>query len=153
MLYEVLADIAGVAGFALSLWIVLFGWFQRREAFKVTVLDYSDLPSSVRFFLLIRNESNSPLVITEIKYLGTTCELEPKKIRGEPGSWNAVSSARFPVRVRPHDAELLYIEVVGCEYIPLAPDTWVSFQIQTISRSAQKTALLGNKSRYLNKMG
>ena len=145
-------DIAGVLGFALSLWLACLGWLQKRERFEIQVLDYADFGDSTRFYLSIQNNSAQPLIIQNIKYHETSCELLPKKIRGEPGTWSAVMTRRFPIRVRPHDAEAVFLEFLVYGQNPLIADTWVSFQIQTTSRSGVKTALLGSKSHYLNKM-
>lgn len=149
---ESAVDIAGVAGFVLALWLAFYGWASKRERYTISVLDYADFGPSTRFFLSIQNNSDRPLVIREVSFHGVVCELLPKKIRGEPESWNGVTTHRFPIRVRPHDAEAVFLEFVGCAHSPLIADTWVTFQIQTTSQSGLQTALLGSKSHYLNKM-
>lgn len=146
-----IVDIAGIAGFILSLWLALYGFLQRRERFTISVLDYADFGPSTRFFLLIQNDSTRPLIIREVRFHGVVCELLPKKIRGEPESWDGVTTHRFPIRVRPHDAEAVFLEFVDYAHTALIPDTWVSFQIQTTSQLVLKSVLLGSKSHYLNK--
>lgn len=146
-----LVDAVGVAGFILSLWLAFYGWAIKRERYTISVLDYADFGASTRFFLAIQNDSENPLVIREVKYLETVCELDPKKIRGEPESWNGATTPRFPVRVRPHDVEMVYLEFLVHGQTPLVADTWVTFQIQTTSQSGLQTVLLGSKSHYLNK--
>lgn len=145
-------DFAGVAGFVLALWLAFYGWTRKREHYAISVLDYADFGLSTRFLLSIQNNSEAPLVISEVKYLGTVCELEPKKIRGDPEAWNGATTPRFPVRVRPHDVELVYLEFLVHGQTPLAADTWVTFQIQTTFRPGLQTVLLGSRSHYLNKM-
>ena len=152
MNFENLVDLAGILGFILSLWLAIYGWLRRREKFQIHVVDYADFGGSTRFFWIIQNDSSCPLVIREVYFDGVVCELCPKKIRGEPGAWNGVTTPSFPIRVPPHDAEAVYLEFVGCEHSPLAAGTLVSFQIQTTSQSGLKTVLLGNKSHYLNKI-
>lgn len=147
---QTLVDIAGVAGFVLALWLAVYGWAGKREHYTISVIDYADFGPSTRFFLAIQNNSDRPLVIREISFHGTVCELLPKKIRGEPESWNGVTTHRFPIRVRPHDAEAVFLEFVGCVHSPLIADTWVTFQIQTTAQAGLKTVLLGSKSHYLN---
>ena len=145
-----IVDIAGVSGFILALWLAFYGWVSKRERYAVSVLDYADFGQSTRFFLVIQNNSDRPLVIREVTFQGTVCELLPKKIRGDPESWNGETTHRFPIRVRPHDAEAVFLEFVGCEHSPLTADTWVTFQIQTTAQAGLKTVLLGSRSRYLN---
>ena len=148
---QILVDIAGVAGFLLSFWLACCGWLLGRERYRFDVLDYADFGGTSRFFVTIQNDSSRPLVVREIRYLGTTCELLPKKIRGEPGSWNGETTRRFPIRVLPHDVEAVFLEFLVRGHSPLAPDTWVSFQIQTTSRLGSKTVLLCSKSHYLRR--
>lgn len=149
--FNVLSNIAGCLGFLLSLYLAFRAWMSGRTKFDLTVLDYNNRYESVRFFLMVKNNSSSPLVISSISAFGTTCELEPKKIRGDPTAWNGVVSARFPVRVRAHDIEMFYIELLTRRSIPLSCGTRVSFQIETNARTVRKTVLLGNMARYLNK--
>lgn len=151
--FNLLANIAGCLGFLLSVFTLIQNAIKRRECFKLDVLDYADFGPSTRFLVTIQNNSSSVLVIREFRYLGVVCELEPKKIRGDPALWNGSSTPRFPVRVRPHDAESVYLEFVDCEHSPLTADTWVTFQILTTSQSGLQTVLLGSKSHYLNKKG
>lgn len=148
---EILSNIAGCLGFVLSLCLVFNEWFNRRTKFDISVLDYNNHAQSVRFLLSVKNKSNAPLVISSISAFETICELEPKRIRNEPGSWNAAVSARFPVRVHSRDIENFYIEILTGSNIPLDSGTRVTFQIQTIGRMVRKTVLLGNRAHYLNK--
>ena len=147
---DIVVDVVGVAGFVLSLALAISTAFQRRESYCVHVLDYADFGRSTRFFLSIENYSSRPLVICKTVFCGTDCELLPKRIRGEPGTWNGETTRRFPIQVRPHDAEAVFLEFVDCEHSPLIADTWVTFQIRTTAGTGSKTALLGSKSHYLN---
>lgn len=151
MNFSVLADIAGCVGCALSLFLALSKWVNSRENFTISVIDYADFGGSTRFLLSIENKSHAPLTICKISFCGTDCELEPKKIRGDPNAWNGATTARFPLRVQPHDAAFVYTEFVGCEHSRLIADMFVTFQIQSIDHSVSKTVLLGNTAYYLNK--
>ena len=149
-LFGVLANIAGFLGFVLSVYIMVSQWFQNRENFKISVLDYNDAMTSVRFLIAVENHSRTALVITSISAFGTDCELEPKMIRGKPEAWNGATSVRLPVRVQARDAEIFYIEFLTHRHIPLSPEMSVTFEIHSIDRTVQKTVLLGNKSHYLH---
>lgn len=149
--FDFLADLAGLLGFLLSLGLSVRTWLSRRTAFDVEVLDYNDNRESARFLLAVKNRSESPLVISAISAFGTTCELEPKKIRNDPTAWNGAVSARLPIRVRARDIEIFYIELLTGRTVPLSAGTQVTFQIQTIARSVPKTVPLGNRSHYLNR--
>lgn len=150
-MFSVLADIAGSLGLVLSICIMVSQWLQNRENFKISVLDYSDAMSSVRFLIAVENHSRTALVVTSVSAFGTDCELEPKRIRGNPEAWNGVASVRFPVRVPARDAEIFYIEFLTNRHIPLSPETSVTFEIHSIGHTALKTVSLGNKSHYLHK--
>lgn len=150
-LFNLLADIAGFFGFVLSVYMVISQWIQNRESFKISVLDYNDAMTSIRFLMAVENHSRSALVITSISAFETDCELEPKMIRGNPESWNGATSVRLPVRVQARDAQIFYIEFVTHRHIPLSPEMSVTFEIHSIDRTVQKIVSLGSKSHYLNK--
>lgn len=144
-------DVAGVAGLVLSLWLALSNWWRSRESFRVRVVDYADFGGTVRFLLYVENLSRSPLVVLNVVYLGTTCELEPRKIRGTPPSWDSAVSPRFPVHISPRDAGLFYTEFAARPCTPLEVGTTATLQIQTIRRTVPRTVVLGPKAGYLNK--
>ena len=150
-IFGILSNIAGCLGFLLSLYLAFRSWIEKRINFKISVLDYNDYSESVRFLLAIENHSKSPLVISSISAFETVCELEPKRIRGNPTAWNGAISARLPIRVPARDTEIFYIELLTQRPIPLSAGTPVTFQIQAIGHTEQKTVLLGNRSHYLNK--
>ena len=151
MTVDFLVDLAGIAGFVLSVVLAFLSLIRSRESYGVTVIDYADFGPSTRFLISFSNRSANPLVITQLRFCGTICELEPKMIRGEPNTWNGVTTPRFPVCVPAHEAAFAYIEFVGCPNNPLAPDMLVTFQIQTTTHLGLKTVLLPNKSHYLNR--
>lgn len=151
MSVDFLVDIAGIAGFVLSVILAVWGFIQSRENYQITVIDYADFGPSTRFLISITNLSANPLIITQFRFCGTTCELEPKKIRGEPETWNGVTTPQFPICVPARGAAFAYIEFVDCPSAPLVPDMLVTFQIQTTARLGLKTVLLPNKSHYLNR--
>lgn len=149
-MFSILANIAGFLGFVLSVYMVVSQWIQNRESFKISVLDYSDAMTSIRFLMAVENHSRATLVITSISAFGTDCELEPKMIRGNPEAWNGATSVRLPVRVQARDAEIFYIEFLTHRHIPLSPEMSVIFEIHSIDRTVQKTVSLGSKSHYLH---
>ena len=151
MIIDLLVDLAGIAGFILSVILAFFSFIRSRECYRISVIDFADFGPSTRFLISFSNRSASPLVITEICFCGTICELEPKKIRGEPGAWNGVTTPAFPICVPAHEAAFAYIEFVNCPNDPLAPDMQVTFQIQTTARRGLKTVLLPSRSHYLNR--
>lgn len=145
-----LADLSGIAGFLLSLFILFRDCRRNRLSFSVDVIDYADFGGSTRFYLLITNHSHRPLTITKIVYDGILCELDPKKIRNRPDDWNFQHSAQFPVCIAALDARMVYLEFVAPPHTQLSPGRAVSFRIQTISRSVSKTLTLSNRLCYLN---
>ena len=151
-LIDFLTDLAGIAGLCLSIFLAVSDFLRNRLNFEFSVLDYRDIKAFgvTQFFVSISNKSKTPLVITEFVYHGTTCELEPKKIRGEPNSWNGVTTPRFPLCIPSYSAQFVYLEFVGCEDMSLAADTWMTLQIQTISRLESRTVLLPSTSHYLH---
>lgn len=142
---------AGVAGFFLSLWLAVSQWWTAREAFRLSVIDYAVHGEVTLFLIVVENLSRSPLVVLSLTYLGTICEIEPKRVRGRPPEWNSAVSARFPIHIPPRDAGLFYIEFVGCPCSPLDVGTPVTLQIQTIRRTVPRTLILEHKAHYLNK--
>lgn len=147
---DLLSKLAGVAGLCLSLFLAVSEHFKNRQNFELSVLDYTEVRYVTQFFVSIVNKSKTPLVITEISFHGTPCELEPKKIRGEPGDWNSVTTPRFPLHIPANSAQFFYLEFLYCAHTPLIADTWVTFQIHTISQQAIKTVLLPCTAYYLH---
>ncbi len=147
---DILSKLAGVAGLLLSLFLAISGFIKNRTIFELSVLDYTRIGTISQFFVSIVNKSNAPLVITEIVFHGTVCELEPKKIRNDPDAWNGVTTPRFPLCIPARSAQFAYLEFVECEHSPLAADTWVTFQIQTISRRELRSVLLPGMGHYLH---
>lgn len=149
---DIFVDVAGIAGFCISIFLLFLDWFRKKETYQLSVLDYADFGGTTRFFIIIQNNSTRPLIIKEITYCEVACELLPKRIRGNPESWNGAATHRFPIRVLPHDAEAVFLEFLVVAQNPLTPGTTVNFQIQTISQTEERSLLLGNKSHYLNKI-
>ena len=147
---DLLSTLAGVAGFCLSLFLAISNLLKNRIIFELSVLDYTQVNAISQFFVSIVNKSYSPLVITEIEFCGIICELEPKKIRNNPEDWNGVTTPRFPLCIPARSAQLVYLEFVGCKHSPLVADTWVTFQIQTISRRESRSVLLPGTGHYLH---
>lgn len=145
------ADLAGVLGLALSLFIAISGAIKARENYIVRVIDYADFGGTTRFLISISNNSRTPLVITEISYQGTICELEPKKVRGNPEAWNGATTPRFPLCIPAGGAQFAYIEFLLAQHIPLSPGTTVTFQIRSTLLLEQKIVVLGRTSHYLHR--
>lgn len=153
VIFDFLSKLVGAAGFGLSLFLAISGFLKNRQSFDVSVIDYRDFGKATTFFLSIVNKSQSPLVITEVTYLGTVCELEPKRIRNDPQAWNGVTTPRFPICIPARSAQCVYLEFVGRldpQHIPLTADIWVTLQIQTISHKELRTLLLGPPGHYLH---
>lgn len=147
---DLLSKLAGVVGLCLSLFLAISGFFKTRTVFDLSVLDYTRVRTISQFFISIVNKSSAPLVITEIVFHGTVCELEPKRIRNDPEAWSGVTTPRFPLCVPARSAQFVYLEFVGCEHSPLVADTWVTFQVQTISRRESRSVLLPGMGHYLH---
>ena len=147
---DLLSKLAGVAGLCLSLFLAISGFLKNRTVFEFSVLDYTQVRYVSQFFVSIVNKSYAPLVITEVVFHGTVCELEPKMIRNDPDAWNGVTTPRFPLCIPPRSAQCVYLEFVGCEHSPLAADTWVTFQIQAISHRELRSVLLPGTGHYLH---
>ena len=148
---DLLSKLAGVAGFCLSLFLAVSGFLKNRTSFEISVLDYRSFPgNTVTFYLSIVNKSYTPLVITEVVFQETVCELVPRMVLNEPGDWNMAATPRFPLGIPARSAEFVFLEFRRCGQTPPAADTWVTFQIQTISRRELKTVLLGPPARHLH---
>lgn len=150
-IFSISADISGILALLLSISIIIANYIKSRTIFDLTIVDYADFGGTTRFLLLVKNKSSNPLTISKIIFDETVCELEPKKIRGIPGTWNGVTTPRFPVRIPPRDADLFYVEFLTVPSTCLECGMHLNFQIQTIDLQVSKTVLLGNRSYYLNK--
>ena len=152
--FDLLSNLAGVAGLCLSLFLAVSEFLKDRQKFEFSVLDYTDVRyvrDVTQFFVSIVNKSSAPLVITEVAFHGTICELEPKEVRSGSPARAAGTTPRFPLCVPARSAQFVYLEFVDCEHSPLVADTWVTFQIQTIDQRELRTVLLGSTSHYLHK--
>ena len=150
-IFSISADISGFLALILSISIIIANYIKSRTTFDFTIVDYADFGGTTRFLLLIKNKSSTPLTISKITFDEIVCELEPKKIRGVPDTWNGVTTPRFPVRISPRDAELFYVEFLTSRSTRLECGMHLNFQIHTIDLQVSKTVLLGNRSHYLNK--
>lgn len=148
---NIVTAVISAAGFLLSVFNFIYLIRSNRERFVISVVDYADFGPSVRFLLCIRNMSARPLAITSVVYLETVCELDPKKIRGDPTAWNGATTPRFPLCVPACGAYSAYLEFVDPPRTPLDRGTTVSFEIQTTFRLVRKTVTLPSRSHYLNK--
>lgn len=145
-----LADIVGCLGFLISTISIFSSILKNRIRFSISVIDYAHRYRSTQFLISITNLSYQPLTITDIKFCQTSCELEPKKIRGDPDSWNGATTPRFPLCIPARSAQFAYIEFVGCQHNPLVAGMSVNFQIQTIQHRVSKNVPLDNTAGYLH---
>ena len=147
--FSTLANIAGVLGLALSTFLLVRDVFRERERYSIAIIDYDVHLHSARFYVCFTNHSHRALVITGITYLGTLCELDPKRIRQPPEPLPLQHTPQFPVAIEALGARMCYIEFLNPSQKQLSPGMPVTFQIQTTSRSVSKTVFLGDKSHYL----
>lgn len=145
-----LSSLAGILGLFLSLFLLIRDNRRERCWFDLDIIDYSSASVSTRLYLCVVNRSHRPLVITSFVLDGTTCELDPKKIRSSPESWNFQHTPQFPVAIPALDARMFYIEFVGPSRRQLSPGIPVTLQIQTSFRLESRTLFLGKPARYLN---
>ena len=150
---ENLALVVSAVSLLISVAVPLFAAWNRREKYRLSVIDYhKPRPHVVQLLLCIENLSESPLVITDIKINGVSCAIDRRKLR-ESVSWRpAAYTAEFPLALAAHGATYCYLEFSSASLkdIVLAPDKALSLQIRSTLRQEQKTVLLGSISDYLH---
>lgn len=142
-----------VAGFVMSCYTAVRNVIRSRECYTLDAIDYENRsPNIIQFLVCVSNQSDTPLVITEISVFGTICELEPKAIRRKPEDWNFRHTADFPLCVAARCSQYAYLEFCGDNhgFCQLAPGQTVLFEIRSTRKRAQKTVTLWNKSHYLH---
>ena len=144
-------NILSIIGFILSAGITIHTWRKSRECYHISVIDYEVHHSVFQLLIAISNCSSNPLVIHTISCGGIDCELEPKPIRGKPGSFGFEATPRFPLCIEAYGCHYAYLEFVDPPRTPLDRGTTVSFEIQTTFRLVRKTVTLPSRSHYLNK--
>lgn len=151
---ENIAVIISVLSFLLSLGLAVRTFLKERESYSVSVTDYRIINDDVALFLLcIENKSDTPLVILSLRYDGIPCKLEPTKIYGKPGNFDARISADFPLRIPGHDALYTYLVFHDAQIRQKkpVPGTAVNFQIQTTRHLSHKTMILSHTRYYLHR--
>ena len=144
-------NVLGVLGFLLSALLFVLGILKSRERYTVCVIDHAMRTDTIMQLLVsITNQSDRPLVITSISCGQSTCELEPKKIRGNPGQIGFAASARFPLCVPPQGCSYAYLEFQDYQHTPAAPGINLTLEIHSTHKVELKTVSLGNISRYLH---
>lgn len=141
-------------GFMYAVLDAAASWLRSKENYKLSVIDYASRETNVIQFLVgITNNSNEPLIISEMSVFGTTCELLPKPIRGNPEKWNFQHTIGFPVCIEAHGCCYAFLEFVapGIGHNQLDPGITVSFQIRSTRKLARKNTTLGSRSHYLHK--
>lgn len=143
-----------ISGFSLALSIGLAVWTytKERESYSVDIIDYRAFQTESLFLLCISNPSSCPLIITNIKYDGFACLLEPKPFetrRGVP----VRATADFPLCIPAHGAQYAYVLFpdAGGQHKQLNPGIVVNFQIRTTQSLSQRTVTLSHTGYYLHK--
>lgn len=151
---DTIAVVISLLSFSLSLWLAIQTFLKKRESFSIDALDYRIWPNNImQLYLRITNYSDSPLVIGSLKCNGIPCKLEATKVFGTPGNYNARTTADFPIRISPHDMQLIYL-VFHDERLQgttLENGTTVHFQIQTTGCLSQQSIRLPHTGYYLHR--
>ncbi len=143
-------NILSIIGFILSAGITIHTWRKSRECYHISVIDYEVHHSVFQLLIAISNCSSNPLVIHTISCGGIDCELEPKPIRGKPGSFGFEATPRFPLCIEAYGCHYAYLEFVDYPHTSPTPGTNLTLEIHSTRKQVQKTLLLGDKSHYLH---
>lgn len=142
-----------VISFVVSVLTAASAFIRSRENYAVEVIDHSTPRSDVMQLLVcIRNCSSSPLTILSFAIFGTTCELRPKKIRGNPADFGFQGTPQFPVCVPARGAVYAYLEFVGGD-LPVAglyPGRRVDLTVRSTIRDRTLSITLPNTACYLH---
>lgn len=134
-----------------SIYVLISTHLKSCEKYEISIVDYSFRFGYVLQLLVVfTNHSDSPLTIKSVFCDGTICELEPKKIRGNPGSFGFVSTPQFPLCIPAHGCQYAYLEFLSHQYTAPVPGTTLNLEICSTRKSVQKTVLLGGISHYLH---
>lgn len=136
---------------SISAFILISNWISNIEKYEVYVIDYKLInPGIFQMLIGITNRSSSPLIIKSVSCDESICELEPKKIRGNPGGFGFVSTPRFPVCIPSHGCDYFYLEFLNFRNTQISRGTVLSLEICSTRKSERKTVTLGDISRYLH---
>lgn len=141
-----------VAGFLISSYTMISGWYKSLECYELRVVDYTTHGDVAQLLLCIENHSDSPLTIVEFSAFGKTCELRPKRIRGKPESFGFQATPQFPICISAHGAQYAYLEFVGAD-VPVAglyPGSTVRLRVRSTRREESIDIALSRISCYLH---
>lgn len=143
-----------VVSFILSVWTAVSAFIRSRECYTVEVIDHSTPRSDVmQLMLCISNCSSSPLTILSFSMFGTTCELRPKKIRGNPADFGFQGTPQFPICVPARGAVYAYVEFVAGD-LPVAglyPGRRVDLTVRSTLRAQTLSITLPDTACYLHR--
>lgn len=142
-----------VASFIMSVWATGSAFLRSLESYAVEVIDHSTPRSDVmQLMVCIRNASSSPLTVLSFSMFGTTCELRPKKIRGNPEAFGFQGTPQFPICIPARGAVYAYVEFVGSD-LPIAglyPGRKVDLSVRSTIREQTLTITLPDTACYLH---
>lgn len=143
-----------VVSFIVSSWTAAISYIRSRENYTVEVIDHSTPRSDVmQLMVCISNASASPLTILSFTMFGTTCELRPKRIRGNPADFGFQGTPQFPICVPAWGAVYAYVEFVDSD-LPVAglyPGRKVDLTVRSTLRAQTLTITLPATACYLHK--
>lgn len=135
---------------AITLITIIVNKIKSIENYSIFPIDYAYRQNALQLLVSITNHSDTPLVISFIYCDGINCELEPKKIRGEPNKFGSAVTSQFPLCIAAHGCQFAYLEFSNFPHISLVPGKNLIFQIHSTRKQAQKTLFLGEPARYLH---
>ena len=150
---ENITTLIAALGLGLSLWQEYQRRKSEKEVYEISIIDYKKPTlNTIQFLIQCSNKSSFPLVITNITFCGTGCQLEPKPIRGVPGQFDFQVTPQFSLYISAHSAAQVYLEFSSrtLSHTDLYPGKAVSFEIHSTRRMEQKSLHLGNISHYLH---
>ena len=143
-----------VASFLISVWTAAVALIRSRECYTVEIIDHSAPRSDVmQLMLCISNASSRPLTVLSFSMFGTTCELRPKKIRGDPEAFGFQGTPQFPICIPAWGAVYTYVEFVGGDF-PVAglyPGQKVVLTVRSTLRARSLSITLPDTACYLHK--
>lgn len=140
-----------VISLIISCSVVISNRIKSREKYDISVIDYKLTRSDIlQLLIVITNYSDSPLSIKSVSCQGADCELEPKPIRGKPGSLRFAATSRFPICIEAHGCQYVYLEFLDYQHTPPVPGISLTLQICSTRKQEQKMLLLGDISHYLH---
>ena len=151
---DIIAVIVSVLSFSLSLAISVRTFLREKERFTVEIIDYrKHFDEIVLFLLCISNQSDTPLVITQIRYGGILCRLEPTEVAPGFHGGKARLTPDFPLCIPARSAQYAYLlfRDEALQNKQLTAGTAVSFQIQTTRHPSRKTIYLPHTGCYLHR--